>query len=208
MATVFQPHIHTAGKVITPDLRLDRLMVAERLGDSPPRLYHVSIDRLTTGAEIQVLGRAARGAAAFVLVAARDGMLLGVGSDVMDISVAPQARSAAKQMCDKPVGREAWRVGDVVDHFDALMLRAWLVDDDERQLYQEGPATSIGSPADLARLCGDANELPARTIMVCGTPPLTGRPAAAPGFEVELEDPVLKRSLRHAYSIETLPLSG
>ena len=44
--------------------------------------------------------------------------------------------------------------------------------------------------------------------MLCGTAPLTGGLAAAPRFEVELEDPVLKRSLRHAYAVETLPFSG
>ena len=208
MAITYQPHIHSADKVITPDLRLDRLVVAERLGDAPPRLYHVSIHRLTTTTEIQVLGHASRGAAAFVLIAARDGMLLGVGSDVMDIGVAPQGRSAAKQMCDKPVGREVWRLADAADHFDALMLRSWLLDGDERRLYQEGPAAAIGTPADLVGLLADAEALPTGTAMLCGTPPLTGGLAAAPLFEVELEDPVFKRSLRHAYSVEALPFSG
>ena len=48
--------------------------------------------------------------------------------------------------------------------------------------------------------------MPAGTLMFCGTPGAIGgiRPAAR--FEMELHDPVLKRSLTHGYDIDVLPV--
>ena len=42
--------------------------------------------------------------------------------------------------------------------------------------------------------------------MFCGTLAAIGGIRPASRFEVELEDPVLGRTLRHAYDIEVLPV--
>jgi hypothetical protein len=42
--------------------------------------------------------------------------------------------------------------------------------------------------------------------MFCGTPGAIGGVRPATRFEMELKDPVLKRSLMHSYDIEVLPV--
>ena len=44
--------------------------------------------------------------------------------------------------------------------------------------------------------------------MFCGTLAVHGGIQPATTFEMELHDPVLKRSIVHAYKIETLPDEG
>ena len=44
------------------------------------------------------------------------------------------------------------------------------------------------------------------TTMFCGTFPARGGIRAARAFIMEIEDPVLKRCLRHRYDIEALPV--
>jgi hypothetical protein len=44
--------------------------------------------------------------------------------------------------------------------------------------------------------------------MFCGTLPAIGGIRKSPVFEFELHDPVLERSIRHQYAIDTLPVYG
>ena len=44
------------------------------------------------------------------------------------------------------------------------------------------------------------------TVMFCGTLSAIGGIRPASRFEMELEDPVLGRTLRHAYAIDVLPV--
>jgi hypothetical protein len=44
--------------------------------------------------------------------------------------------------------------------------------------------------------------------MYCGTLAAKGGIRPSPRFEMELHDPVLQRTLTHAYDIETLPIAG
>jgi hypothetical protein len=48
--------------------------------------------------------------------------------------------------------------------------------------------------------------LPAGTLMFCGTPGAIDGIRPAMRFEMELRDPVLKRSLTHTYYVEVLPV--
>jgi hypothetical protein len=44
------------------------------------------------------------------------------------------------------------------------------------------------------------------TVMFCGTLGAIGGIRPASRFEMELEDPVLGRTLRHAYAVDVLPV--
>jgi len=77
----------------------------------------------------------------------------------------------------------------------------------KRRVYQEGSAATIRDPRELMeRYAGRSASLPEGTVMFCGTQPAIGGIAPADRFEMELEDPVLGRSIRHAYDIRALPL--
>lgn len=171
-----------------------------------PIFYRVGASLLTTTAEIQVIGGDSSGEVEFVLYGHPKGMLIGVGSDHTDRKVETISVAVSKQMCDKPVSLDVWRFADVVGHWESLKLRSWAVRGGERRLYQEGSVTAMRAPADLiAGYRSGAKTLPVGTAMFCGTLAAHGGVVSADRLELELEDPVLKRRIRHAYSIKTLP---
>ena len=65
---------------------------------------------------------------------------------------------------------------------------------------------SLRTPRDLIRKYANAETLHPGTLMFCGTPGAIGGIRPASRFEMELHDPVLKRSLNYAYDIEVLPV--
>ena len=89
-----------------------------------------------------------------------------------------------------------------------MILRAHATIDGERRLYQEGPVTTMREPLDLIRGFTGGGDLAPGTVMFCGTLAVKDGIRPATRFEMELEDPVLGRSLRHGYSIEELPVEG
>ena len=173
---------------------------------SVPCFYRVAAENLTPAASVQFLGEASSGEVEFVLVGARDGMLVAVGSDHTDREVERRSVAASKQMCAKPVSGRAWRYDDVADHFDELRLRAWIGRAGSRELYQDGSAAAMRPPAELIGLWLDGRgTLPPGTAMFGGTLAAIGGIRPSDRFEMELHDPVLDRSLRHGYSIACLP---
>jgi hypothetical protein len=171
-----------------------------------PCYYRVAAARLTTADEIEATGGDSSGEVEFVLYGHPKGMLIGVGSDHTDRKIETISVAVSKQMCEKPVSRDVWSFADVAAHWDELRLRSWAVRGGERMLYQEGSVTAMRPPAELiAGYLGGAQRLPVGTAMFCGTLAAHGGVAAADRFELELEDPVLKRRIRHAYAVKVLP---
>ena len=175
----------------------------------PPRVpcfYRVSSALLTCAESVDVVGPSTSGEVEFVLFSLEDGLWVGVGSDHTDRRTEAFDVSVSKQACPKPVGPQLWRYSEVADHWDRLVLRSFAVHGVERQLYQEGSVTHLRAPEDLIRrYTGGAAGLPASTAMFCGTLPALSDVKGAPGFEIQLEDPVLARTLRHRYQVRTLP---
>ena len=141
----------------------------------------------------------------------RDGCetYVGIASDHTDRQVETYGITVSKQMCEKPCADTLWRLNDVADHWDALLLRSCATINGERVLYQEGKVTAMRSPEDLlAQFTNRGGQFDDGTAMLCGTLAALGGIRAAQAFEIVLEDPVLRRTLRHAYSIETLRFAG
>lgn len=172
-----------------------------------PCFYRVAASLLNPGATIQVPGKDSSGETEFVLIPSDIGLLVGLGSDHTDRKVEAFDVTVSKQMCDKPIAADAWRLEDVLGHWDQLMMRTWRTRNGERELYQQGPVTSLLAPNTLLAKLNDSASLPAGTAMFCGTQPVIGELGYGEAFEMELFDPVLQRSLRHAYSVEPLPVA-
>ncbi len=170
-----------------------------------PMFYRVAAGLLTTATEIQVSGPHSSGEAETVILNLGGRHHVAVGSDHTDREAETVGVSLSKQMCAKPIGPAVWLWDDVAGHWDDLVLRAWIEDDSGRSLYQEGAVAAMRPPAELQGLYGG---LPEGAAMFGGTLAVRGeiRPAAA--FEMELEDPVLGRRLRHRYTILPLPVEG
>ena len=174
-----------------------------------PIFYRVSASLLTTADEIQVVGGDSSGEVEFVLLSMPDGLRIGVGSDHTDRRVETTGITLAKQVCPKPVSADSWSYDDVRRHWDRLLLRSYAHRGDKKRLYQEGPVTSMRHPDDLLRLySGNAATLTEGYAMFCGTLAVKGEIEPADRFEIELEDPVLGRTLRHGYKVTRLPVEG
>ena len=175
---------------------------------STPIYYRVSARRLTTADSIEVCGGDSSGEVEFVLIGWQGRIFVGLGSDHTDRKVEAYSVTVSKQMCDKPIASELWELEDVIDHWDRMMLRSWAWIDGARVLYQEGTLDAMLPVKELiARGFGGAG-LPDGCAMFGGTFAAKGGIRPASRFEYELEDPVLKRSIRHAYDVIELPVLG
>lgn len=162
--------------------------------------------------KIHVLGEATSGEVEVVLAALADGLWVGLGSDHTDRAMEAHGVAISKQLCRKPMAAGLWRFEEVAAHWDELILRAHILEDGDRTLYMEAPLAAVRPPSDLiddyATDLGLINHprLPVGTVMFQGAIGAIGGIRPAPRFEMMLEDPVLGRTLAHAYDVRALPI--
>ncbi|MFZ2156354.1 MAG: DUF2848 family protein, partial [Bradyrhizobium sp.] len=101
-----------------------------------------------------------------------------------------------------------WELEDVIGHWDQMILRSWARIDGARVLYQEGTLEGMLPVKDLIERGFGEKGLPEGCARFGGTFAAKGGIRPADRFEYELEDPVLKRSIRHAYDVIVLPVLG
>jgi hypothetical protein len=184
----------------------------EAIGIAPPTTtpiyYRVSARRLTTADSIECCGGDSSGEVEFVLIGWQGRIFVGCGSDHTDRNVEAYSVTVSKQMCDKPIASVLWELEDVIGHWDSMILRshAWI--GGERVLYQEGTLEAMLPVEELIKRGFDGNRLPDGCALFGGTFAAKGGIRPADRFEFELEDPVLKRTIRHAYDVTTLPVLG
>lgn len=171
-----------------------------------PVYYRVSAETLTQAGKLVVLGPDSSGEVEPIIVAMADGLWIGLGSDHTDRKAEAVGIALSKQLCGKPVGKQLWSYAEVEGHWDELTLRSWAIIDGTRTLYQESSVSSLRTPRDLMRRYANSGTLPPGTLMFCGTPGAIGGIRPGTRFEMELSDPVLKRSLTHAYDVDVLPV--
>jgi hypothetical protein len=173
-----------------------------------PIYYRVAARRLTTADSIEVCGGDSSGEVEFVLIGWQGRIFVGTGSDHTDRKVETYSVTVSKQMCDKVMAPVLWEIEDVADHWDQLVLRshAWI--GGARVLYQEGTLDARLPVKDLIARGFGGKGLPDGCVMFGGTFAAKGGIRPASRFEFELEDPVLKRSIRHGYDVIELPVLG
>jgi hypothetical protein len=175
---------------------------------STPIYYRVSARRLTTEDSIEVSGGDSSGEVEFVLIGWQGRVFVGLGSDHTDRKVETYSITVSKQMCDKVMAPVLWELEDVAGHWDQLILRSFAWIGGTRVLYQEGTLDNMLSVAELVRRGFEDGKLPDGCAMFGGTFAAKGGIRPASRFEYELEDPVLKRCIRHAYDVIELPVLG
>lgn len=175
---------------------------------STPIYYRVAATRLTTADSIEVSGGDSSGEVEFVLIGWQGRIFVGVGSDHTDRKVEAYSVTVSKQMCDKPIASELWELEDVIGHWDQMILRSFAWIDGARVLYQEGKLDGMLPVKDLIERGFGGKGLPDGCAMFGGTFAAKGGIRPATRFEYELEDPVLKRSIRGGYDVIELPVLG
>ena len=171
---------------------------------SVPVFYRNAVSNIVQTDRLEVLGPDTSGEVEPVIVALNDGLWVGLGSDHTDRKAETIGIALSKQLCGKMMGSALWRFEDIASHWDQIVIRAYATIGGERMLYQEGPLAAMRDPVDLMTRYG--KPFVANTIIFCGT--LGAKGGIRPGsrFEMELDDPVLKRRMTHAYDVVDLPV--
>ena len=176
-----------------------------RRPSATPCFYRLGAELLTQAGQIDVVGDHSSGEAECVLVQSTAGLLVSVGSDHTDRQVEAYGVAVSKQVCPKPLARDAWRFDDVAGHWDQLQLRAFATASGARRVYQQGSVASLLAASDLL----ERAPLATGAAMFCGTLAVEGGIVGmvdSDTLELELHDPVLNRTLRHAYRVHALPV--
>lgn len=173
-----------------------------------PIFYRVAAARLTTDAEIEVVGETSGGEVEFVLLQHDGRLWVGAGSDHTDREVETYGVTVSKQMCDKPIAPMFWAFDDVAPHWDRLILRAHVTEKGAPVLYQEGAVAAMMDPKSLLARYTRDGRLADNTLMFCGTLAAKGGVRPTAQFAFELEDPVRQCKIAHAYVARSLPILG
>lgn len=171
-----------------------------------PLFYRVSDNSAVQADVIQSVGTESSGEVETFIFRSGEELYVSLASDHTDRKLEAHSVALSKQICAKPIATTAWPFVEVADHWDQLIIRSWIEENGSETLYQEGPLSSLRTPLDLiAGFTGGETALPEKTGMICGTVGAIGGIRPSGRFTMELFDPVLNRSIRHSYSIETLP---
>ena len=165
-----------------------------------PTFYPLFKTAVTQAPELEVVAPVGNwGEAEPVIIFTADGLLVTVGSDHTDRDLEGFSILKSKQVYPNVVGRAAWRYDEVVDHWDAIMLRAW-VGEGRTRLFQEAPLAALMRPEELIeRARGLVDGDPVGTVFFLGTVAAKEKITFADYFECELEDPVTGESIVSAY---------
>jgi len=171
---------------------------------SVPVFYRNAATNVVQTNRLEVLGPDTSGEVEPVIVALNDGLWVGLGSDHTDRKAETMGIALSKQLCGKVMAAILWKYEDVVPHWDSIVIRSHVTIDGVRTVYQEGTLALMRDPYDLMTRYGRAFVV--NTIVFCGTIGAQGGIRPASRFEMELDDPVLKRRMTHAYDVVDLPV--
>lgn len=170
---------------------------------SVPAIFTCGSDRVVSHAVIDVTGDQTCGEIEFVLLVGENGAVhVTVGSDHTDRALEKESIPLSKQIVPKVVATEAWPLEEVRDHWDRLVLKSW-VGDDDLALYQETGLDFFLTVEELFAHLDDPYR-PGTVIFGGTVSSVDGRFDYAPRFRGELHDPVLGRSLVFEYRTRRL----
>ena len=164
-------------------------------------------DRLTQASEIPCLNEESHiGEAEYVVLVKEDEIFISTGSDHTDRSLETVSIPKAKQMYPNVISKDIWKFSDLEEYWDELILRGWVEQNGEKVLYQETALSALLAPRELLSyvkdiiLVEDLNGL----VLYSGTVAGKFELDFSPYFEVELEDPRRKMSMKSFYRLQPM----
>ncbi len=184
---------------------------------------------LTSEEEIEVQGAQTSGEVEFVAVRHGGAFYVTAGSDHNDRSIEKMETAMlgrvfdtakSKQMVPAVVAPDAWPYDDVKDHWDELVMRSYVTFAGKRVPYQHFKLAALRDLPYYVKVCPWLQEEGA--VLLGGSGPIVpGLPKDLfqfqqsmegvffpTDFQMELHDPVLKRTITHAYRVNTLEPPG
>ena len=173
--------------------------------DKTPVYFVKFPDKLTQEEHFEVLDETDHsGEAEFALLFDGDEIYVGVGSDHTDRKLETVDIPKAKQIYFNTISRDLWKLSDVFDHWDKIVIRSWIEVDGKRTLFQEAPLTAMLDAKDIAERAKNLLCDPTETqglVVYSGTVASLFQAEYSPSFETELDDPVLGRKLHNKYTM-------
>lgn len=161
---------------------------------------------LTTDDEVTVISDKSSGEVEYVLLRQGEEIWVSVGSDQTDRDVETKSIPASKQMYAKCFAPECWPYPEVRDHWDSLILRCRVNRGFEKKLYQEDSLSSILGPQELLdNMPREGITKNGGLVLFSGTIATKGGLIYGDSYDLELEDPVLKRTIKYSYKVKILP---
>ncbi|WP_058972592.1 DUF2848 domain-containing protein [Type-D symbiont of Plautia stali] len=171
-----------------------------------PLFYRVATNQLSQQSSLEVVGNETSGEAEPFVFFHQGEWWVSLTSDHTDRYLETFSVALSKQACIKPVARHAWRMSEVAEHWDSLELTSWIQEEGEWVIYQQGSLASLLTPQDLMTRYLEGEEAQEGVAMSCGTLGAIGGIRPASEFRMALHDPVLNRTLEHAYCTGALPV--
>lgn len=175
-----------------------------------PAMYWIEPERVSTKKILHVIGDKTSGEVEFFLAKDNAGELyVTVASDHTDREMEKYSVSKAKQLCSKIVAEDCWKVADIRDHWDKIIisLKIKANDNSPEILYQEGHLGKIIAPEKLEEICEqDSPNKKGNIAILSGTLTLiSDETLFFKIYQLTIFDPVLNRKIRHTYKVITLP---
>lgn len=171
-----------------------------------PSLYPVSVSTLNQGGAIEVIGDLTSGEAEIVLIFgdSPEENFLSVGSDHTDRGLETVDINKSKQVCDKPIAEEAWKIEDVIPHWDELELSSEVYINDSWEAYQQNPISSIISLDEIKSYLTRKNVPLSNSVIFSGTVPLQDGFKYGTRFKLSIKDKVRGKSISTEYAITNI----
>ncbi|MBI2304901.1 MAG: DUF2848 family protein [Chloroflexi bacterium] len=171
-----------------------------------PTYYPVVADRITTASEIEVVGEHTSGEVEYVVLCAGDDIYVGVGSDHTDRKLEEHSILLSKQICPNVISPQVWPYREVEEGWDDFILRAWVVKEGKRTLYQEARLATLMRPEELLERVREVVDggLEGAVIFSGTVPTLGGAAIFADRFQGELVDEAARRSLSCSYFVRPI----
>jgi hypothetical protein len=173
--------------------------------DKTPTYFPKVADRIVQSGCFEVLDETDHtGEAEFCLFHHEGEFYVTPASDHTDRKLEEVSIPKSKQIYPNVVGKTAWKLSDLLGHWDSIVVKSWVQDGDERTLYQR---TELGALMGPDELINRIKALLVKPDNLEGLMIFSGTVAAffelsySSGFEVSLEDPVTKRSINCWYKM-------
>ncbi len=172
--------------------------------DETPTYFAKFNDRITQDETIEVLDETDHsGEAEYVLLCTGNEIYVAAGSDHTDRKLEEDDIPKAKQVYPNTISKDVWRLSDVKDYWDEIILRGWVELEGRKVVYQEAPLAALLSPWDLLERIKKIVDLPSLEGLVIYSGTVAGKVEVdySPFFEAQLEDPKRKLVLSSGYRL-------
>lgn len=170
-----------------------------------PTLYPISAYLATTSDHIQVQHGETSGEIEYVLLWHKGNLYMTVGSDHTDRNLENYSVPKSKQAYPNVIAPEVWKYEEVKDHWDDLELLCYVTKDGQRQVYQQAKLAALLAPPDWDQVFADKGVAEDGNIFFSATVnTMNNNLVFADQYEIEMHDPVLRRTIVHTYAVEIL----